>query len=87
MTPFPCNHCGQCCRQGAHDCTLRHREWSGLDIPHGFSGACDLLTEDSQCSTMLSLLSRDGPDALRRFGIDGMCDFLHLRRVPLPMAR
>lgn len=66
-----CNRCGECCRRGG---PCRLRIWAGLPID--FEGVCQLLTAAGECRMM-----KERPMlAIRQyFGVDGTCDFPHLR--------
>lgn len=76
-----CNQCGECCRHGGEECSLRRSVWSGRDIPVGFDGVCELLTADGKCSSLLALVERGGQGALLEVGIIGFCNFPLLRKV------
>ena len=71
-----CNRCGHCCEQGG-ECSLRL--WIG-DHPVGFTGRCELLTDQNECSVMSRMRELNRWSEIVRFtDVRGSCDFPHLR--------
>lgn len=75
MDPPSCNKCGECCRQGG---VCIFRGWAKQ--PMEFTGACDQLTKDGECSVMLTVIEQGNAHYLTQYGVVGICNFVELRK-------